>query len=107
MHMRVDALAASPHREIMIAPSRSAMPVRDAVPCPPGAADVCAAGSAGVRRRDVALALAGGCWPQDGTQLSRPDLIIAAIGRQHGLAVLTRDTSDHARTGVALLTPPT
>ena len=40
-----------------------------------------------------------------GHTFSQPDLIIAATGLQHGLTVVTRDTSGYARTRVALFNP--
>ena len=40
-----------------------------------------------------------------GHTFSQPDLIIAATGLQHGLTVVTRDTTDYARTQVALMNP--
>ncbi|HBG06106.1 MAG: twitching motility protein PilT [Geobacteraceae bacterium GWC2_58_44] len=40
-----------------------------------------------------------------GHTFSQPDLIIAATGLQHGLTVVTRDTSDYAQTRVALFNP--
>lgn len=36
---------------------------------------------------------------------SQPDLIIAAIARQHGLTVVTRDTSEYRRAKVAMFDP--
>jgi predicted nucleic acid-binding protein len=36
---------------------------------------------------------------------SQPDLIIAAIARQHGLVVVTRDTSEYRRAKVAVFDP--
>lgn len=40
-----------------------------------------------------------------GHTFSQPDLIIAATALHHGLTVVTRDTGDYARAGVALLDP--
>lgn len=40
-----------------------------------------------------------------GHTFSQPDLIIAATGLQHGLTVVTRDTTDYARTRVPLMNP--
>ena len=40
-----------------------------------------------------------------GHTFSQPHLLIAATGLQHGLTVVTRDTSDFARTRVALFNP--
>jgi predicted nucleic acid-binding protein len=40
-----------------------------------------------------------------GHTFSQPDLIIAATGLHHGLTVVTRDTSDYAKTRVALFDP--
>ena len=40
-----------------------------------------------------------------GHTYSQPDLIIAATALHHGLTLVTRNTSDYARTGVALLNP--
>jgi predicted nucleic acid-binding protein len=42
---------------------------------------------------------------KSGHTFSQPDLIIAATGLQHGLTVVTRDTSDFGRTRVALFNP--
>jgi hypothetical protein len=42
---------------------------------------------------------------QSGHAFSQPDLIIAATGLQHGLTIVTRDTTDFARTRVPLLNP--
>jgi hypothetical protein len=36
---------------------------------------------------------------------SQPDLIIAATALHHGLTIMTRDTHDFARTGVAYVNP--
>jgi predicted nucleic acid-binding protein len=36
---------------------------------------------------------------------SQPDLIIAATALQHGLTVVSRDTSDYQKAGVAVLNP--
>jgi len=40
-----------------------------------------------------------------GHTFSQPDLIIAATGLHHGLTIVTRDTTDYARTGALLLNP--
>jgi predicted nucleic acid-binding protein len=40
-----------------------------------------------------------------GHTFSQPDLIIAATGLQHGLTIVTRDTTDYARARVPLLNP--
>lgn len=40
-----------------------------------------------------------------GHTFSQPDLIIAATGLQHGLAVVTRDTADYEKAHVQLLNP--
>ena len=40
-----------------------------------------------------------------GHTFSQPDLIIAATALQHGLTVVTRDTSDYERARVPLLNP--
>jgi predicted nucleic acid-binding protein len=40
-----------------------------------------------------------------GHTFSQPDLIIAATGLHHGLTIVTRDTSDYARTRVTLFNP--
>jgi predicted nucleic acid-binding protein len=40
-----------------------------------------------------------------GDTFSQPDLIIAATGRHHGLTVVTRDTTDYARTRVPVFNP--
>jgi toxin FitB len=40
-----------------------------------------------------------------GHTFSQPDLIIAATGLQHGLTVVTRDTTDYARTRIPLMNP--
>lgn len=40
-----------------------------------------------------------------GHTFSQPDLIIAAIGLQHGLTVVTRDTSDYSRARVPVFNP--
>ena len=40
-----------------------------------------------------------------GHTFSQPDLLIAATALQHGLTVVTRDTSDYARARVPLLNP--
>jgi toxin FitB len=42
---------------------------------------------------------------KSGHTFTQPDLIIAATGLHHGLTVVTRDTSDYAKTRVALLNP--
>ncbi|BDT67874.1 toxin FitB [Comamonadaceae bacterium OS-1] len=42
---------------------------------------------------------------KSGHTFTQPDLFIAAIGLQHGLTVVTRDTSDYAKTRVSLLNP--
>jgi predicted nucleic acid-binding protein len=40
-----------------------------------------------------------------GHTFSQPDLIIAATALQHGLTVVSRDTSDYARARVAVMNP--
>lgn len=40
-----------------------------------------------------------------GHTFTQPDLLIAATGLHHGMTVVTRDTTDYARTRVALLNP--
>ncbi len=40
-----------------------------------------------------------------GHTFSQPDLIIAATGLHHGLTIVTRDTSDYARTGAKSFNP--
>jgi toxin FitB len=40
-----------------------------------------------------------------GHTFSQPDLIIAATGLEHGLIVVSRDTSDYEKTGVPVLNP--
>ena len=40
-----------------------------------------------------------------GHTFSQPDLIIAATGLEHGLVVVSRDTSDYEQAGVAVLNP--
>lgn len=40
-----------------------------------------------------------------GHTFSQPDLIIAATGLEHGLVVVSRDTSDYEKAGVAVLNP--
>jgi toxin FitB len=40
-----------------------------------------------------------------GHTYSQPDLIIAAIALQHGLTVISRDTTDYARAGVRFFNP--
>lgn len=40
-----------------------------------------------------------------GHTYSQPDLIIAATARQHGLAVVTRDTAEYRRAKVAVFDP--
>jgi predicted nucleic acid-binding protein len=40
-----------------------------------------------------------------GHTFSQPDLIIAATALEHGLTVVSRDTSDYAKAGVALINP--
>jgi predicted nucleic acid-binding protein len=40
-----------------------------------------------------------------GHTFSQPDLIIAATALDHGLTVVSRDTSDYARAGVPVLNP--
>jgi predicted nucleic acid-binding protein len=42
---------------------------------------------------------------KNGHTYSQPDLIIAATALNHGLTVVSRDTSDYARAGVALFNP--
>jgi toxin FitB len=42
---------------------------------------------------------------QAGHTFSQPDLIIAATALQHGLAVVSRDTSDYVRAQVPVLNP--
>jgi toxin FitB len=42
---------------------------------------------------------------QAGHTYSQPDLIIAASALHHGLTLVSRNTRDYARTGVALLDP--
>lgn len=42
---------------------------------------------------------------KNGHTYSQPDLIIAATALHHGLALVTRDIGDHARTGVSLCKP--
>ena len=42
---------------------------------------------------------------KSGHTYSQPDLIIAAIARQHGLTVVTRDTSEYRRAKVAVFDP--
>lgn len=42
---------------------------------------------------------------KSGHTFSQPDLIIAATAVQHGLTVVTRDTSDYARARVPLVNP--
>ncbi len=42
---------------------------------------------------------------KSGHTYSQPDLIIAATALHHGLTVVSRDTTDYARTGVSLLNP--
>ncbi len=42
---------------------------------------------------------------QAGHTFSQPDLIIAATALQHGLAVVSRDTSDYEKARVAVLNP--
>ena len=42
---------------------------------------------------------------KQGHPFSQPDLIIAATGLQHGLTVVTRDTTDYARARVPLFDP--
>ena len=42
---------------------------------------------------------------KSGHTVTQPDLIIAATGLHHGLTVVTRDTTDYAKTRVALLNP--
>ena len=42
---------------------------------------------------------------KSGHTFSQPDLIIAATAVQHGLTVVTRDTSDYARARVPLFDP--
>jgi hypothetical protein len=42
---------------------------------------------------------------QAGHTFSQPDLIIAATALQHGLAVVSRDTSDYERARVPVLNP--
>lgn len=40
-----------------------------------------------------------------GHTFSQPDLIIAATGLHHGLTVVSRDTSDYLKAGVAVFNP--
>lgn len=40
-----------------------------------------------------------------GHTFSQPDLIIAATALQHGLTIVSRDTSDYQRAGAAVLNP--
>jgi predicted nucleic acid-binding protein len=40
-----------------------------------------------------------------GHTFSQPDLIIAATGLEHGLVVVSRDTSDYEKAGVTVLNP--
>ena len=40
-----------------------------------------------------------------GHTFSQPDLIIAATGLHHGLTIVTRDTTDYARTRAATFNP--
>ena len=40
-----------------------------------------------------------------GHMYSQPDLIIAATALHHGLALVTRNTSDYTRTGLTLVNP--
>jgi len=40
-----------------------------------------------------------------GHTFSQPDLIIAAIGQQHGLTIVSRDTSDYAKARVTVFNP--
>lgn len=40
-----------------------------------------------------------------GHTFSQPDLLIAATAAQHGLTVVTRDVTDFARSGVAVINP--
>lgn len=42
---------------------------------------------------------------KSGHTFSQPDLIIAATGLQHGLAVVTRDTSDYLKARAAVFNP--
>lgn len=42
---------------------------------------------------------------RNGHTYSQPDLIIAATALQHGLTVVSRDTSDYERAGVPLVNP--
>lgn len=42
---------------------------------------------------------------QAGHTFSQPDLIIAATALEHGLTVVSRDTSDYEKTRVAVLNP--
>jgi len=40
-----------------------------------------------------------------GHTFSQPDLIIAATAQHHGITVVTRDTSEYVKAGVAVLNP--
>jgi hypothetical protein len=40
-----------------------------------------------------------------GHTFSQPDLIIAAIALQHGMTIVSRDTSEYAKAGVPVLNP--
>jgi predicted nucleic acid-binding protein len=42
---------------------------------------------------------------KSGHTYSQPDLIIAATALTHGLAVVSRDKSDHARAGALVFDP--
>jgi predicted nucleic acid-binding protein len=42
---------------------------------------------------------------KSGHTFSQPDLIIAATGQHHGLTIVSRDTAEYVRAGVAVFNP--